>query len=474
MTLVNNKQILISKISTCAIKIANDSGIPANISKAERLYRNLSVSEAEFTKVDVDPNRDNGFVADIIFRQRKFCINNQRWLRADIEDVCLPRSYQLGAGTTFEEITNPGIYHSDKLGMAIVVNSDSDINVIFELIGYQFDKNEYSLNGDNEVFFNGSVVKGKIRIVRIKVKQDPEAPKVLTVNISGPETGIPSDGKTPMNFSVNVQDDQKENVKGQKVILQTSLGKLSATELSTDDEGNALASVTHNKNGVAEVTATVDDIVVTASGLFVGNKATAKIAAKDFTLSETQVIANGTTENTFTAVVKDGNGNLVQDAFVDFNIVGLDKPIVSITDVNGVATAKFASSKIGVVSVSATANNSTTPVKKFTFIADIATASINKDDVTVEDKIGDEDGYSDKVFTAIVKDANGNVVSDAEVEFNSSAGIFVQSKVKSNIDGVVSSVLTRDQMDDVEIKIVVIGNQHETVFMTNFNAVENK
>ncbi|CQJ00162.1 inverse autotransporter beta-barrel domain-containing protein [Yersinia massiliensis] len=197
---------------------------------------------------------------------------------------------------------------------------------------------------------------------------------------------------------------------------------------STDNSGVATAALISRVTGDHAVTATVGTNTTTAKNSnFVADETTAIIAGADFTV-DSGAVANNIATNAISATVKDGNGNLVPNVSVTFEVtggatfVGTTQTTNSVmTDGSGVATAALISQVAGDHAVTATVGTNTTAAKNTTFVADETTAEIGSTDFTVASGAVANNTDTNAV-SATVKDGNGNLVPNVSVTFEVTGG----------------------------------------------------
>ncbi|WP_196796398.1 Ig-like domain-containing protein, partial [Yersinia massiliensis] len=180
--------------------------------------------------------------------------------------------------------------------------------------------------------------------------------------------------------------------------------------------GVATAALVSRVAGDHSVTATVGTNTTTAkTSNFIADETTAEIGSTDFTVTS-GAVANNTATNAVSATVKDGNGNLVPNVSVMFEVtggatfVGTTQTTNSVmTDGSGLATALLVSRVAGDHAVTATVGTHTTAAKTSTFVADETTAIIASTDFTVASGAV-ANNVATNAVSATVKDADGNLV----------------------------------------------------------------
>ncbi len=172
-------------------------------------------------------------------------------------------------------------------------------------------------------------------------------------------------------------------------------------------------------------------------------------------------LANGFTPVVFTAIVKNSNGQSVAHSDVSFtNTGGTLSQQTTTTDAAGKATVSLTSSNTGYITVIAKLSNNPTDAGKsatVTFTADAATAEVNT--LTANPDIAPADNRTPIIFTAIVKDSYGHLVSGLSVSFTTTGGTLSQpTTVSTNASGQASIKLTSADMGDIIVTAKVSDN----------------
>ncbi|GLY60350.1 hypothetical protein Pcaca05_12070 [Pectobacterium carotovorum subsp. carotovorum] len=171
-------------------------------------------------------------------------------------------------------------------------------------------------------------------------------------------------------------------------------------------------------------------------------------------------LANGSTSVVFTATVKNSNDQPVADSHVNFtNTGGTLSQTETTTNANGQATVSLTSSNTGYITVTAKlSNNPTGDGKSATvaFTANAATAKVNT--LTADPNIAPANDRTPIIFTAIVKDSYGHLVSDLSVSFTTTGGTLSQKMATTNASGQASVRLTSASMGDITVTAKVSDN----------------
>jgi adhesin/invasin len=152
--------------------------------------------------------------------------------------------------------------------------------------------------------------------------------------------------------------------------VDNSSVNLSGVSTKTDGAGQAVVSASTTTAGTATVSATLTGVSVAKSAepvSFVGDAASARL--ESLTASSDHAVVN-TDRITYTAVVKDVNGNLVKNATVNWSTtLNTLSATSSLTNASGVATVKLSGPDTGTAEVTAEINGSALSDQKVIFIA---------------------------------------------------------------------------------------------------------
>ncbi|TBL48300.1 hypothetical protein EYY98_19495 [Obesumbacterium proteus] len=227
--------------------------------------------------------------------------------------------------------------------------------------------------------------------------------------------------------------------------------------VTTDSQGLASTTLTNIKAGVTKVTATINGNNQTVDTTFVADDSTSTIVSGDLTVTVDNAKADGTDTNKVQAKVTDANGNLVPNVNVSFtadNGATVTTAAVS-TDAQGLATTTLTNITAGITKVTAAINGHNQTVDT-TFVADITTAAVTT--VTLDDSVTDKiaNGTDFFTYTAIVKDAHGNLVPNATVNWSQDKGNTVTLQAASSstdVNGKAAMVLTSTSAEALLVQV---------------------
>ncbi|HHX3467326.1 TPA: Ig-like domain-containing protein [Enterobacter asburiae] len=244
-------------------------------------------------------------------------------------------------------------------------------------------------------------------------------------------------------YTAIVKDAGGNLVPGVSVSWATSNGTLSGANSTTGTDGKATITLKSTVAGNAQVTATVNGTPVNASNVtFTADTATAAIGSGDLTVDKTNVVANDIDIATYTALVKDANGNAVPNIAISWATnLGTLSGATSNTGDDGKATITLKGTKAGDATVNATVNGASQPAAAVTLIADVTTATVTNLTASLSKMTGT--GTESSVLTVTVKDAHGNAIPAGQpVSWSTTLGTLVDTTTQTDINGQSSTTLS--------------------------------
>jgi adhesin/invasin len=219
----------------------------------------------------------------------------------------------------------------------------------------------------------------------------------------------------------------------------------------TDSNGVATTTITSKKSGSTVVTASVNGTSQAVETNFIADAGSAEIAQGAFTVTVDNAVADGKATYAVQAIVTDATGNVVPDAAVKFSspdAISVATPTTT-TDAQGVATTTLTSTKAGSFTVNAEVNGKQSAVE-VSFV--VGPLDENKSSLTVEynnltsiNYLFNKPSDSKVTLTLTLKDAEGNPITESEVQFKSSRKYTTISNVKNVGNGVYSATLTAER-----------------------------
>ncbi|MEA5101172.1 Ig-like domain-containing protein [Pantoea sp. S18] len=280
----------------------------------------------------------------------------------------------------------------------------------------------------------------------------------LTVN----KNSAIADGSDGITYKANVKDANGNPLAGQTVNWQTTLGDLSATSSITDANGQATINLTSLQAAQAQVSASLTGKPAVNAPLvsFIADATSGAIGQSDLTANKNSAVADGSDGITYTAIVKDANGNPLAGQTVNWQTtLGDLSAASSVTDVNGRAIVILTSLQAEQAQVSAgLTGQPAVNAPLVSFIADAASAQIGSGDLTVDKTVIVGNNVDAATFTAVVKDAKGNPVANHSVSWGSDRGNLNAASTSTNNKGETTVRLTGTLAGIAQVTASVNGN----------------
>ncbi|MGY2800317.1 adhesin/invasin [Ewingella americana] len=269
------------------------------------------------------------------------------------------------------------------------------------------------------------------------------------------KTVVVANNADAATFSAVVKDANGNPVPNFSVSWTNDKGTLSAGSSSTDANGVATVTLKHTVAEAAQVVATTGNSGNVNAPVvnFSADSGSATIGSGDLSVDKTTLVANNVEVATYSAIVKDAGGNAVPNIAVAWKTdLGNLSGDASLTDANGQATVTLKGTQAGDAQVNASVNASA-PVNanKVTFTADSSSATIGSGDVSVDKTILIADNADVATFSALVKDAHGNPVSNATVNWATSKGSLSGSSSSTGSDGRATITLKDALIGDAQV-----------------------
>lgn len=262
-------------------------------------------------------------------------------------------------------------------------------------------------------------------------------------------------------YSAVVKDANGNGVPNFTVNWGTNLGTLSGSTSNTNADGVATVTLTSTSEGSAQVTAQAgkSGSINAPMVQFNADTGSAAIGSDGLKVDKTTLLANDIEMATYTATVKDANGNVVPNLNVEWKTnLGELSAATSATNSQGVATITLKGKVAGEAQVTAAVNGGAAiNADKVTFTADPSSAVIGSGDLSVTPTTITANGTDKATFTAIVKDANGNPVPDADVTWTTDAGTLSATSGKSDANGASTVTLTGTKTGTAQVSATVNG-----------------
>ncbi|WP_404851771.1 Ig-like domain-containing protein (plasmid) [Enterobacter asburiae] len=278
-----------------------------------------------------------------------------------------------------------------------------------------------------------------------------------------------ADGTATNSVRATVRDAGGNPVAGATVNFTADNAAAIAATGTTLADGTVTVTLTSMKAGASVVTASTGSSSQTVSTTFVADAATAAIAPGDLVVVSDNAKADGTATNSVRATVRDAGGNPVAGATVNFtadNAAAIAATGTTLAD--GTVTVTLTSMKAGASVVTASTGSSSQTVST-TFVADAATAAIAPGDLVVVSDNAKADGTATNSVRATVRDAGGNPVAGATVNFTADNAAAIAATGTTLADGTVTVTLT-SMKAGASVVTASTGSSSQTV-STTFVAV---
>ncbi|WP_392560809.1 Ig-like domain-containing protein [Orbus sturtevantii] len=239
-----------------------------------------------------------------------------------------------------------------------------------------------------------------------------------------------ANGTDTHKVQVLVKDGRKNVVAGQKVTFSADNGATITQEVTTDENGLAVADVKSDTVGESTIVATMTNTKNNSSRAeakvsFVQDNSTAHVDEGSITVTDGVAGGEGATVK---VKVVDKNGDIIVGEDVSFTDEN-GKVTTVTTDKDGNAELVISSSKSGASKVTVNVGDSTQEID-INYVADSSTAHVDEGSITVTDGVAGGKGATVKVK---VVDKNGNVVANQDVTFTDADGVV--KTVKTDKDG---------------------------------------
>lgn len=247
---------------------------------------------------------------------------------------------------------------------------------------------------------------------------DTSTQKVTTLTLS--KTQALANGTDSITYEAQVTDAQGNAINAARVAWSADNpdATLSASNTTSGTDGKSTITVTSLKAGKIVVTAQTSEATPLQAepATFIADSATATI--KTLKSDRTSALANGSDAISLTATVEDANGNLVNNADVNWTVdpaTGTLSASSSKTDASGVARVTLSSRDVAQYSVTASSGSSSETLAGLYFIVDSGTAHLDKLTPSTTQALADNKAAI--TLTATVLDNSGHPVADEEINW---------------------------------------------------------
>lgn len=279
-------------------------------------------------------------------------------------------------------------------------------------------------------------------------KADSENPDAGASTLSSTISSLIADGQSAATLTLSLKDSTGNVLSGQTVEFVSSLSGSAIDSVIDDDDGRYSASMTSTKSGNATITVKVNGrIFAVAPVNMTFNADSNNIDASQSTLgaSVSTIVANGSTASTLTLQLKDRNANPVSGQLVTFASSLANSNISSVIDHgDGSYSASLTGSRAGLADITVRLGGTALAVNPInvTLTADTSTARIASGDLTVSKTSVIANNTDLATYTALVKDANGNIIPNHQVNWSVNLGGSSLSGATSQTDATGKATIT--------------------------------
>lgn len=294
------------------------------------------------------------------------------------------------------------------------------------------------------------------------------------VAISSEKAQIVANNTDTDTVTAQVTDGYSHPLSGVTVnwtVKKTDKTTVTTKTSTTDSSGNAVLSLKSSKAGTVTVNAQVNGTTQETDPItFVADASSATVS--QITPDKKQAVANGTDSITYEATVTDAKGNAIAGATVNWSADNHDVTLSAnqtTSDSSGKSHITATSQKAGAVVVSAGTNSTTMKqADGVTFTADSRSAVVA--DVVSDRESALANGTDGIVLSATVRDANGNPLQNAEVNWRSdpATGKLSASTTQTDSKGIAKVTLTSQ---DVATYSVTAGINASTKTVSGLNFI---
>ncbi|MFF1574587.1 Ig-like domain-containing protein [Leifsonia sp. NPDC058292] len=282
-----------------------------------------------------------------------------------------------------------------------------------------------------------------------------------TVTIdAGPKV---ANGQDKYTVTATIKDANGNVIPNASVAFTASTdAALSATSASTDNNGAAKITVTSTKAGAHSIAASVGGLALTGSPVtasFVAGPADAS-KSKLAIDNTSAVTADGIAAHLVTATIVDAFLNPVSGASVSFTAASGATLSASsgTTNGQGVATVSVTSTKTGQYLITGAISAGQISGSPVTAVFGAGAADAAKSNLTVSTGTVTADGSASHSAVVTVRDANGNIVSGALVDFSATDGAALSAQAAvSDANGQATIAITSTTAGTYSVSAAIGG-----------------
>ncbi|MFY3769280.1 Ig-like domain-containing protein [Providencia manganoxydans] len=292
----------------------------------------------------------------------------------------------------------------------------------------------------------------------------------MKLKVTSPTPAV-ANGKQPIEVMAILTDSNNNPLPNTDVtwLADPASGVTFDSQTKTDNQGKTVLLVTSTFAGDIKLTAkTANATDQSLTITFSADNSTAKIDVANLKITPPNVIADGKSQKTITATVSDAHGNMIPKGNVLFTTTGsgkfvgskTGKSITVQTEKNGTATVRLTNTKAEIITVTANVNGNT--VDQLTaFLADVTSPQITK--LQAKNNHVVTDGNAEITFEAYVKDAQGNPIENAVINWSSDHNErdvrITNTVTKTDKQGIATTAVKSFKAADIIVSASVTGKE---------------
>lgn len=327
----------------------------------------------------------------------------------------------------------------------------------------RWEHNGGTLNGENTTNADGmatatltSQTAGIIRVAATTRNQTAKAADVTFVaamqgELLADRTQALADGQEAVSYTLTLKTTDGKPLSGKNVTFTTTVGQLSRTQGTTDQNGQLSVQLTSTRAGQAVVNASMDGTTISAAPVTFENRLDSAIV-----VNKTSAVADGQDSIILTAVIRDAAGNPVAGQAVTWHTdKGQFTQQDAVTNAAGAASATLTSTQAGNAQVSLSLNGTTTTVSapRVSFTQQLyLTLQAGRTTAVA-------DGNDAITYTLNVRDAAGQPVKDKTVQWTTNLGTLSAQQGTTSAQGEATVTLTSTQAGQAVVNATVGGKQ---------------